>query len=107
MSEDIISWDRVAELRVEVGADDFDEIVLMFLEETETALNDLQSAADEADRRDLLHALRGSALNLGFTGLSRLCQAIEGGVDHAAGPAELTAVFARSRDALESRLKAA
>ena len=70
----MIDWDRVKELRAEIGADDFAEVAAMFLEEADEAsarlLPGLPAKAIEAD----LHFLKGAALNLGFTALSGLCQ---------------------------------
>lgn len=82
----MIDWDRVAELRNEIGGEDFAEVVDMFLEEAdevaETMKGGLASVAVEA----ALHFLKGSALNLGFRELARLCQVAEkaaaGGVAH-------------------------
>ena len=71
---DMIDWDRVRELRAEIGADDFDEVAVMFLEEADDAVArltpGLSAKAMEAD----LHFLKGAALNLGFDALSGLCQ---------------------------------
>ena len=70
----MIDWERVKELRGEIGAEDFDEVVDMFLEEADEAVTrltpDLTAKAIEAD----LHFLKGAALNLGFVMLSGLCQ---------------------------------
>ena len=70
----MIAWDRVKELRVEIGADDFAEVAAMFLEEADEAvarlLPGLSAKAMEAD----LHFLKGAALTLGFTALSGICQ---------------------------------
>ena len=70
----MIDWDRVKELRAEIGADDFDEVAVMFLEEADEAVArltpGLTAKAMEAD----LHFLKGAALNLGFDALSGLCQ---------------------------------
>lgn len=70
----MIDWDRVRELRAEIGADDFTEVADMFLDEADEAVirltPGLTAKAIEAD----LHFLKGAALNLGFTALSRLCQ---------------------------------
>ena len=71
---DMIDWDRVKELRAEIGADDFAEVAAMFLEEADEAVArltpGLTAKAMEAD----LHFLKGAALNLGFVALSGLCQ---------------------------------
>jgi HPt (histidine-containing phosphotransfer) domain-containing protein len=70
----MIDWERVKELRGEIGADDFAEVVEMFLEEADEAVErlspNLTAKAMEAD----LHYLKGAALNLGFAALSTLCQ---------------------------------
>ncbi len=70
----MIDWDRVRELRGEIGAEDFGEVAAMFLEEADEAvarlLPGLTAKAMEAD----LHYLKGAALNLGFVTLSALCQ---------------------------------
>ena len=71
---EMIDWDRVKELRVEIGADDFAEVAAMFLEEADEAVArlvpGLSAKAIEAD----LHFLKGAALNLGFDALSAFCQ---------------------------------
>lgn len=70
----MIAWERVKELRAEIGNDDFAEVAVMFLEEADEAvarlLPGLSAKAMEAD----LHFLKGAALNLGFDALSGLCQ---------------------------------
>ncbi|WP_010141477.1 Hpt domain-containing protein [Oceanicola sp. S124] len=66
----MIDWNQVIELREDVGHDDFGEVVEIFLEEVEETLRGLSHGAQlEA----MLHALKGSALNLGFTHFSGLC----------------------------------
>lgn len=72
----MIDWNRVAELKQEVGAGDFGEVIALFLGEVEEELGALDSdgppggAALEAS----LHFLKGSALNLGFAAFSELCR---------------------------------
>ncbi|MEI6096890.1 MAG: Hpt domain-containing protein [Alphaproteobacteria bacterium] len=70
----MIDWERVKELRGEIGCDDFVEVVEMFLTEADEAVSRLidsrTAKAIEAD----LHFLKGAALNLGFVALSALCQ---------------------------------
>lgn len=70
----MIDWRQLGTLREEVGAEDFDEIVQMFLEEVEEALTRLGDGPDLAAD---LHFLKGSALNLGFVDLSQLCALAE------------------------------
>ncbi|MEM7075514.1 MAG: Hpt domain-containing protein [Pseudomonadota bacterium] len=68
----MIDWARVAELRSEIGADDFGEVVDLFLEEVEAEVAGLTGPVQGLEAR--LHFLKGSALNLGFDRFSRLCQ---------------------------------
>ncbi len=70
----MISWERVNELRDEIGDEDFAEVADMFLEEVEEVIGRLKSNPKPATLEDELHSLKGSALNLGFEALSRLCQ---------------------------------
>ena len=72
----MIDWDRLEALRAEVGDAAFAEIRAMFLDEAGEIMDRLgagQSASWEAD----FHALKSSALNMGFTELADLCQAAE------------------------------
>ncbi len=79
----MIDWDRVAELRDEIGAEDFDEIVEAFLAEVEGTLDLLPSVSGSPpDIESNLHFLKGSALNLGFAALSTLCQTWESAAKH-------------------------
>ncbi|MCE6961040.1 Hpt domain-containing protein [Cereibacter sphaeroides] len=70
----MIDWARVADLRGEVGTEGFDEVVTMFMEETDETIRRLNGRREDAGLEELLHFLKGSALNLGFTTVSRLCQ---------------------------------
>lgn len=70
----MIDWDRVRELRDEIGADDFAEVVELFLEETDEVAKGIRNGIAPQDIESALHFLKGSALNLGFRGLANLCQ---------------------------------
>lgn len=102
----LINWAKVGELREEVGAEDFDEVVELFLEEVEETL--AQLGADGRSVEADLHFLKGSALNLGFADFSELCRAGEAAA--AAGQADtvdLDAVatsYGASREAFLSEL---
>lgn len=69
----MIDWPRVKELRDEVGAEDFDEVVEIFLEEVEGVIEKLRGG-DRSKLEQDLHFLKGSAMNLGFDDFSSLCQ---------------------------------
>ena len=70
----MIDWDQARTLRDDVGADDFEEVVTLFLEETQDAVDRLTNALSVETLQGDLHFLKGSALSLGFSDLSALCQ---------------------------------
>ncbi len=70
----MIDWERVADLRAEVGEDEFAEVVELFLEEVEGVIDRLRATPQAALYEQDLHFLKGSALNLGFREFSSLCQ---------------------------------
>ena len=82
----MIEWTRVTELRDEIGAEDFGEVVELFLEEVEEVIDRLRARPDPARLEGDLHFLKGSALNLGFRDFSALCQ--QGEARSAEGQAE-------------------
>lgn len=69
----MINWERVNELRREVGEEDFAEVVTLFLDEVDAVLHRMHSATSLESYREDLHFLKGSALNLGFRALGALC----------------------------------
>ena len=73
----MIDWERVQELRSEIGPDSFMEVVEMFLEEADGVAERLAHGVPEAELEAELHFLKGSALNLGLDQLAGLCQAGE------------------------------
>ncbi|MCK0151251.1 Hpt domain-containing protein [Marivita sp. S6314] len=102
----MIDWTRVAELRDEIGAEDFEEVAELFLMEVEDSLSRLDAGTGDAvQMQELMHFLKGSALNLGFSDVSTLCSQAE--ADAAQGkltinPEELRALYAKSRQAFET-----
>ena len=73
----MINWERVSELREEVGAEDFDEVVELFLTEVDEEIGALSEDTPRDGLAEKLHFLKGSALSLGFTEFSGLCQTVE------------------------------
>lgn len=70
----MIDWGQVKTLRDEVGQEDFEEVVELFLEEVEEVVERLKDCADPSTLEDDMHFLKGSAMNLGFSSFSKLCQ---------------------------------
>lgn len=73
----MIDWNRVENLREEIGADAMGEFVALFLEEVEAEIEKLRDLSDRQDLEAQLHFLKGGALNLGFAAFSDLCHAGE------------------------------
>jgi HPt (histidine-containing phosphotransfer) domain-containing protein len=89
-----MNWDRVHELRSEVGDDAFDEVVALFLEETDCMAGRLAARVDPATLGGDLHFMKGAALNLGFDELAAACAAAESALRSAgAGAVDLHALL--------------
>ncbi len=73
----MIDWSRVRELFDEIGADDFEEVVTLFMEEVEEVVERLKTNPGDADLEQDLHFLKGSGASFGFVNFSALCQAGE------------------------------
>jgi HPt (histidine-containing phosphotransfer) domain-containing protein len=73
----VIDWDAVAELRAEIGEEDFAEVVDAFLEETDEVIARLRTTPDPAGFRSDFHFLKGSALNLGLKTFAEVCRTAE------------------------------
>ena len=87
----MINWIRVRELRDEIGADDFAEVVLMFLQEADDVVARMRDGVTPGSGGGDLHFLRGAALNLGFRAIANLCH--EGECRAKAGlPVDLAAI---------------
>lgn len=104
----MIDWTRVLELREEVGPEDFDEVVALFLGEVEEVISRLQATPDPRTFEADLHFLKGSALSLGFAEFSNLCASGEtraaAGQDISADLAQLPACYETSRGCFLSEL---
>jgi histidine phosphotransfer protein HptB len=73
----MIDWDRISELRHEIGDDDFSEVAALFLSEMQCAMERLETNQNSETLESDLHFIKGSALNLGFSHLSQLCSDAE------------------------------
>ena len=100
----MIDWVRVRELRDEVGAEDFDEVFELFLEEVEEVLGRLrtQQAGSNSLEADL-HFLKGSAMSVGYENFHMLCKDGEISAREGNGASvDLTAIFTAFERAKES-----
>ncbi|MDJ0858526.1 MAG: Hpt domain-containing protein [Dinoroseobacter sp.] len=104
----MIDWTRVEELIAEIGAEDFGEVVELFLEEVDAAMEALDNILDPTTGSRTLHLVKGCAWNLGFAALGKRCAILEtNGVQINPQVAQdLRTVYATSRTALKEGLNA-
>lgn len=76
MTRSPIDWKRIEELRGELGEDGLEEIFEIFLEDTAAMIAELQRAPT-SELPDRIHGIKGSAQNMGFGELARLCRDAE------------------------------
>ena len=69
----MIDWQRVTTLRDEIGAEDFEEVVPLFIEEVESITDELRTKPDVSKLEEHMHFLKGSAVSLGFATFSAMC----------------------------------
>ncbi|WP_160314534.1 Hpt domain-containing protein [Candidatus Rhodobacter oscarellae] len=72
-----MDWDRIEELRSEVGQEDFLEVVELFLAEVDEVVERLTANANPENYEAEFHFLKGSALNLGLAEFARACSEAE------------------------------
>ena len=107
----MIDWSRVDELVEEIGAEDFGEVVDLFLSEVEGAIDLLETAeGNPVVTEEQMHFLKGAALNLGFEHLAQLClkgeKAAAAGRPEVVTPAEVRRVYETSRTSFQADLPA-
>lgn len=104
----MIDWARIEDLKQEIGAEDFGDVVALFLEEADEVVARLPKSITAKSLESDLHFLKGSALNIGFTDLAQICQmgerrAAMGETDIAVD--EVQMVYAKSRTVFLGKLE--
>ena len=103
----MIDQARIEELKQEIGEDDLREVLDLFCDEVDDSLFAL-AEQKSTEIPNLLHALKGSALNIGMQALAAACLAEEENCKSAAPRAvnleNLKEIFAESRTELEASL---
>jgi HPt (histidine-containing phosphotransfer) domain-containing protein len=71
----MIDWGQIKQLEEDIGAEDFGDVVILFIEEVDEAVNQLKEnpPRDAAQLGPALHFLKGSAYNLGFNIFAEYC----------------------------------
>lgn len=95
----MIDWNRLNELRGEIGAEDLAEVIAVFLDETDEVVATLLPGVSAAEAVEKLHFLKGSALNLGLSAFAEICAAGEASAAQqgAVDLAEIVAVYHASK----------
>lgn len=71
----MIDWNQVKQLEDDIGAEDFGDIVEVFIEEVDEAVAALRDKTEMTNTElgPALHFLKGSAANLGFVDFASYC----------------------------------
>lgn len=102
-----MDWDRVRDLREDVGEDDLGGIIALFLEETDAVVAQLAAHRSAGELRSDLHFLKGSALNIGMASFAQACHAAEEQLSCDNGSVDIDLIlglYVQSREALVSGL---
>ncbi|MEM8579779.1 MAG: Hpt domain-containing protein [Pseudomonadota bacterium] len=102
----MIDWTRIDELIAEIGAEDFGEVVTLFLEEVDEAMATLEHVDGRSGSDGTLHLIKGCSWNLGFESLGSRCADFERGdiqLDTEMAR-DLRSIYAASRSALQEGL---
>ncbi|NRB04008.1 MAG: Hpt domain-containing protein [Rhodobacteraceae bacterium] len=102
----MIDWSQLAQLRKDIGEEDFGFVVDMFFEESDPVVTRLVETPDPGTAEADYHFLKGSASSLGFVVLSDLCdtfeqRAVEKTLPPDAG-AQTAACYAATKAALQN-----
>jgi HPt (histidine-containing phosphotransfer) domain-containing protein len=103
----MIDWNRVKELRDEIGEANLADVVALFLEEADDVAGRLARCATPAELEAALHFLKGASLNLGFALVADLCHAGERRAalgDTMIDTAQVLATYLASKAAFETGL---
>ena len=94
----LVNQERLGALRGEIGEDGFDDVLEMFLAESDEVVARLAGQAVGAMSEADLHFLKGSALTLGLDRLAELCRQCETGPQ--VHPSALADLYRQSRAAI-------
>lgn len=71
----MINWSQIKQLEEDVGTEDLEEVVTLFLSEVDEAIGELETVTSCGPKQvaEALHFLKGSAFNLGFQSFGEYC----------------------------------
>jgi len=70
----MIDWDKLRRLRFDIGRNDFEDVVSLFLAEADAAIGRIANSKEPQGVAAELDFLKGAALSLGFVPLADLCE---------------------------------
>ncbi|MEM0978049.1 MAG: Hpt domain-containing protein [Pseudomonadota bacterium] len=73
----MIDWNRIAELKSDLGDDGLADLLPIFLDEIDDALTKLATQTEASEGAAICHFIKGSAANLGFASLAEASHAGE------------------------------
>lgn len=104
----MINWARVQELEQDIGPEAIAEVMEVFLEEVDDVFDRI--GTDAGDLAASMHFLKGSAVNLGFDQMGRLCAdgelAANAGAADRIDVAAIRAVYEASKQEVSARMNA-
>lgn len=109
----MINWMQLRQLQSDVGKDEMDEVVELFLTEVDEAIEAFQNNAGTmafADKGAAYHFLKGCAFNLGFQAFGEKCSEAEEVSKQDKNPdislSDLIALYTASKDIFHRDYKA-
>ncbi len=102
----MIDSERISDLEDEIGADDLEMILTLFLDEAADTLARIETGLDAEGLGRAMHFLRSGALNMGLQGLATAAGKIAGerDVDPVAAADLLREVLSLTREQFASRI---
>ena len=100
----MIDEDRIRELRDEIGAEDLDLVLDLFLAEAGETLSGIEAGQSAEALERAMHFLRSGALNMGLSGFADAASAVEDERpdDPLPAVARLRAILDRTQAALKA-----
>jgi HPt (histidine-containing phosphotransfer) domain-containing protein len=102
----MINWQRISELEADIGEDEVDEVLSLFLEEMDEVVEIFASASATIDLPAQLHLLKGMAWNVGFVDVGDVCVLAEQSVSDEKRfgiVGTINAIYAKERQELTAK----
>lgn len=101
----MIDENSLKTLENEIGSEDFEEVVHLFIAEMDEAMSQIDQSQQAGTLSDTFHFLKGASLNLGLTDFSALCVSGEVATKEGRNEEIDLAIFASTYQASRSHLE--